>query len=124
ATRLADHSPLMVISGSSLMRFYQYNGTELSLVWSTGSSQLVESMAFTGTDLLIKHVGNLQLYRIDLAAHTKTADGDLLPTGASYFTLLPSRLRMVLGVGGGLKVKAYQQVGGHWTGWPTFLQVQ
>jgi hypothetical protein len=81
------------------------------------------SLAYTGTDLLIKHVGNLQLYRIDLVAHTKTAEGDLLPAGASYFTLLPSRLRMVLGVGGGLNVKAYQQVGGHWTSWPTFLQV-
>ena len=124
ATRLADHSPLLVVSGSYSMKFYQYNGVELMAGWDSATTQLVQSLAYTGDTLLLKHFGNQQVYRIDLAAQTKTAEGDPLPSGSTFYTLLPNRLRMVLSIGSGLSVKGYQQVDGEWFDWPTFLQVQ
>jgi len=124
ATRMANNSPMLVVSGTFTRKFYQYNGTELSLLWSVSSSQAVESMAFDGTKLLLKLMGNLQVYEVNPAAHTMAALGDPLPSGNSYHTLLPSQLRVALGVGSTVNIKAYQQVDGQWTGWETFVQVQ
>jgi len=124
ATRMADHSPMLVVSGSYSMRFYQYNGVRISYLWSSATTQLVQSMEYTGEALLLKHAGNLQVYRIDPVAQTKTPEGDLLPSGSTFYTLVPNRMRMVLSIGSGLSVKGYQQVEGEWFGWPTFLQVQ
>ncbi|MBU1412445.1 thrombospondin type 3 repeat-containing protein, partial [Myxococcota bacterium] len=124
ATRMANNSPMLVVSGTFSRRFYQYNGTELSLVWSISSSQAVESMAFDGTKLLLKLFGNLQVYEVNPAAQTMTALGTPLPSGNSYHTLLPSHLRVALGVGSGVNIKAYQQIDGQWKGWETFVQVQ
>ena len=104
--------------------FYQYNGVRISYLWSSGTTQLVQSMEYTGEALLLKHTGNLQVYRIDPVAQTKTPEGDLLPSGSTFYTLVPNRMRMVLSIGSGLSVKGYQQVEGEWFGWPTFLQVQ
>jgi hypothetical protein len=72
---------------------------------------------------VLKHFGNQQVYRIDLAAQTKTAEGDPLPSGSISIPCC-RRLRMVLSIGSGLSVKGYQQVDGEWFDWPTFLQVQ
>jgi hypothetical protein len=96
----------------------------LALVWSVSSLQAVESMAFDGSKLLLKWFGNLQVYEVDPAAQTMAALGAPLPSGNLYHTLLPSSLRVALGVGTGVNLKAYQQIDGQWTGWETFVQVQ
>jgi len=124
ATRMGDHSPLLALSGSTNMRFIQYNGTELVNVWTAGTSQLVESIAYTGEQLLMKLMGNQQVYKVDPWNQVKADFGDPLPSGANHFTLLPNRLNMVLGVGDRVAVKAYQNIEDEWMTWQTFVPAQ
>jgi len=124
ATRMADHSPMLALSGSTDMRFIQYNGVDLINLWSAGTSQLVESIAYTGERLIMKLIGNLQVYEVDPWNQVKASLGDPLPNGDGYFTLLPNRLNMVLGVGDRVAAKAYQYIEGEWMKWETFVPVE